>query len=261
MSEPMAAVRRRADRRGSPAVERVPAVRRIVLTGATGLVGRALIERCVGLGDVRLGAVARRRIDLPKGARMEFFVAEPAHWGETIAALNPHVVVCALGTTWHKAGKDEEAFRAVYEKLVLEVARAAKEAGARQFIALSSVGASLASKNRYLRIKGEVEQRLMKLHFDRLDILRPGLLRGRRQDDPRLGERLAALSSPLADCVLHGSLRRYRSIPARRVAEAILGLTTERANGRFVHEHDGLQRAIRRFGEWNEASPLNQAAQ
>ncbi|MGD9664626.1 MAG: NAD(P)H-binding protein [Novosphingobium sp.] len=257
MSEPRLAIQRRQDRRAVPGIERVPAIRRVMLTGATGLVGRALMECCVGLGDVRLTAVARRRVELPRGARMEFFVAEPAHWGETIAALRPHVVVCALGTTWQKAGKDEEAFRAVDERLVLDVARAAKEAGARQFIALSSVGASMGSKSMYLRVKGEVEQKLMKLHFDRLDILRPGLLRGNRQDDPRMGEQLARVIAPVTDCFLHGGMRRYRSIPACRVAEAILGLTTERANGRFVHEYDAMQRAIRRFADWHEATSLS----
>lgn len=223
--------------------------RRIALVGATGLVGRALMTRCVGRRGIRLGAIARRRIDLPPGARMEFFVADTANWGETIAALKPHVVVNALGTTWRKAGQDEAAFRAVDERLVLDVARAAKDAGVRQFISLSSVGADLASRHIYLRVKGEVEQALAKLRFGRLDVLRPGLLRGDRIEDSRPAERALMLASPVTDLLLQGQFRRLRSISAERLADAILGLTAERANGRFVHEHDALLRAARRVPE------------
>ena len=62
------------------------------------------------------------------------------------------------------------------------------------------------SKAFYLRVKGEVEAALTKLKFRRLDILRPGLLRGRRSDDRRPLERLAMLASPLSDPVTGQSL-------------------------------------------------------
>lgn len=220
---------------------------RIALAGATGLVGRAVVARCVGLAGVRLGAVARRRIDLPKGARMEMFVADPGNWAETIAAIRPQVAICALGATWRKANGDEQAFRAVDRDLVLAVARAARAAGARQFIFVSSVSADPASKHLYLRVKGEVEQELMKMRFGRLDIVRPGLLRGARIDDPRPRERAMMLASPLIDMALHGRYRAWRSISAGRLAEAVLGLAREKAGGRFIHEHDALMRAARRF--------------
>ena len=218
----------------------------MVLVGATGLVGRALMERTIGVRGIRLAAIARRRIPLPTGARMEMFVADTGHWAETMQALRPAVVVCALGTTWHKAGKDEAAFRAVDEELVLHVARMAKEAGVRQFILVSSAGADRMSRHLYLRVKGETEDALAKLRFSRLDILRPGLLKGKRLDDPRLGERLAMLASPLLDLALHGRYRNFRSIEATQLADVILQLTHERAGGRFVHDYDALLRALRR---------------
>jgi uncharacterized protein YbjT (DUF2867 family) len=75
---------------------------RICLVGATGLVGTALIAECIGREDVRLVAVARREVLLPKGARMEVLVADPAAWPDAIAASNASVLVSALGTTWQK---------------------------------------------------------------------------------------------------------------------------------------------------------------
>ena len=220
---------------------------RMVLVGATGLVGRTLIARSAAdRPGFRLAALARRRIDLPRGARMEMFVSEPAFWAETIAALKPEIVINALGTTWKKSGKSEEAFRAVDHDLVIAVGRAAKEAGTRHFIHISSAGASRMSRHLYLRVKGETEEDLARLRFNRLDILRPGLLRGRRLDDTRPAEALMQAASPLSDIFLQGQYRRYRSISADRLVDTIYGLARERAGGRFIHEHDALLRAARR---------------
>ena len=55
-------------------------------------------------------------------------------------------------------------------------------AGAEQFVVVSSVGADPASKNFYLRTKGEMERELSKLPFKALHILRPSLLIGKRAE-------------------------------------------------------------------------------
>lgn len=218
---------------------------RIALAGSTGLIGRAVIAIASRREDLRIAALARRETRLPPGARLEVFVAEPAKWGEVIEALRPVAVICALGTTWNKAGKDEAAFRAVDQELVLDVARAAKAHGVRRFVAVSSAGADSTSGNFYLRVKGEVERELAKVRFERLDILRPGLLRGRRGDDRRLAERLMIAASPAADLLLHGRFRAMRSIAAERVAEAALALALRKAAGRFVHDNEAILRAAR----------------
>lgn len=222
--------------------------KRICLVGATGLIGSQVIARAVTEPGIRVVGVARREVALPEGARMEMLIADPSGWDDAIAASGADVLVCALGTTWAKAGKDEAAFRAVDHDLVLACARAAKAAGIEHMIVVSSVGASIASSQLYLRVKGEVEDALAKLRFRRLDILRPGLLRGRRGEDRRPAERLGMLASPLADLLLHGQRRKYRSISADTVAQAIFALARQKAGGRFVHEHDAMRYAIRRSG-------------
>jgi uncharacterized protein YbjT (DUF2867 family) len=178
---------------------------------------------------------------------MEMLVADPAEWAQSVAAVAPDAVICALGTTWRKAGEDEAAFRAVDEVLVLRVARAAKEAQVSNFVLVSSVGAEPASRMFYLRVKAEVEAAVRKLRFHRLDILRPGLLRGPRDGDRRPGERLAILASPITDLFLRGERCRYRSIDARRVARAALQAAKEKARGSFVHDNEAIARLERRL--------------
>lgn len=218
---------------------------RIALVGATGLIGMSLIRLAVNRRDIRIIAIARRELALPPGARMEVLVADPEHWDDAIAAANADTLVCALGTTWKKAGKDEAAFRSVDQDMVLACGRAAKAAGIRQMIAVSSVGADPLTKNFYLKVKGETEQALGKLRMPRLDILRPGLLTGPREE-LRPAERLGMIASPLADMLMHGSYRKYRSIRAETVAQAVVGLTREAMAGRFVFEHDAMLRAARK---------------
>ncbi|EZP83431.1 Nucleoside-diphosphate-sugar epimerase [Novosphingobium resinovorum] len=217
-------------------------VTRICLVGATGLVGSAVMAEAVGREDVRIVGVGRREAVLPPGARMEMLVGEPIDWPGLIRAAQADVLVCALGTTIKAAGSQEQ-FRAVDHDLVRFTAEAGIAAGIGHMILVSSVEADRASRNFYLSVKGETEEALGRLGFGRLDILRPSLLRGTREEARPLEGAWQAFA-PLADhLALHGKLRRFRSIRARDVARAILTLGWERAQGCFVHEHDALKRA------------------
>ncbi|MBC7492709.1 MAG: NAD(P)H-binding protein [Novosphingobium sp.] len=232
------------------------APRTVILVGATGMIGRAVMARAVGRNSIRLHAIARREVPLPAGARMEMLLADPARWPEAIAAsgagsdlaTSADCIVIALGTTIAAVGGDKAAFRAVDHDLVLACAHAAKQSGIRQAIVVSSVGANAGARNFYLSVKGETEDALAKLHFTRLDVLRPGLLRGHREGPLRAGERIGMIASPLMDIALHGKARRYRSIRATTVADAALALVGARPDGRFVHEHDRLLRAAQKIG-------------
>jgi uncharacterized protein YbjT (DUF2867 family) len=144
-----------------------------------------------------------------------------------------------LGTTIKQAGS-QAAFRAVDHDLVLAVARAAKAAGARHCISVSSVGASAKSGSFYLRTKGEVEAELRAVGFDRLDMLRPGLLTGQRGGPWRPGESIGMALAPLTDLLMLGSARRYRSVPGASVARAMLRLAELGGSGVHVHEHDAI---------------------
>lgn len=218
---------------------------RVGLVGATGLIGRRLIEISSAGDDMRMVGIARREPVLPKGARVEMFVADADKWGEVLEAIKPRSLICALGTTWRKAGRDEAAFRAVDYDLIVATAEAAQKAGVQNFVMVSSSGADPRAQNFYMRTKGETEQAISKVGLHRVDILRPGLLKGARQDDLRPLEALAQIASPVLDPILPGNWQGYRSISADLVCEAAMGLAMRKAAGRFIHDNAAIKRAAR----------------
>ena len=121
-------------------------------------------------------------------------------------------------------------------------------AGAQNFVLISSVGAAMGSRSFYLRTKGEIEHNVEQLGFSRVDILRPGLLRGMRGSDRRLRERLGIALSPLTDRILQGPARKFRSLDAGLVARAALQFVQHDAEGDFVHVNDAIHRAARATG-------------
>ena len=213
--------------------------RRIILIGATGLVGRQAVDGLEAGGhDVR--TLARRA----SGRAANETVAEPARWPDLVGATGADLAICAIGTTMRAAGS-QAAFRAVDHDIAVAFAGAARAAGIRHMIAVSSVGADAGSRHFYLRTKGEMEQALIGLAFDRLDIIRPGLLRGERGAERRPGERLGIILSPVVNLLLRGRLDRYAAIDSALVAEAIVRLAETEGPGVFVHHNRDLRRLAR----------------
>lgn len=212
---------------------------KILIVGATGLIGGLLTRQLVEQGaDKKLHLLFRRpyREDVGKA---KIHVQLQENWPATIAKIKPDIVISCLGSTMKKAGS-KAGFAAVDRDLVGAVAAAAKAAGAKQFIAISSTMADSSASSFYLKTKGEAEDLMRAQKFARLDIIRPGLLRGERTNDNRLGERLAIAASPIMDLLLHGKLRRYRSILASDVAAAAELLIGQSALGEYVHENDDM---------------------
>jgi uncharacterized protein YbjT (DUF2867 family) len=94
-------------------------------------------------------------------------------------------------------------------------ARLAVDRGVRHYLLVSASGANTTSKNPYLRMKGELEEKVQTLPFGRISIFQPSLLLGNRVE-VRFGETAGAVLLPIL-CTIPG-LRRYRPIRGEEVA-------------------------------------------
>lgn len=219
----------------------------VLLAGATGLVGNAVLQHCLSDKGVAMVIVPTRRPVGFKHPKLRNIVmdlvagenGEPsAGLAEAIAKASSGKVdayISALGTTIKTAGS-REAFISVDRDLVVRFAEIAKQQNAKQIVFVSSVGATRQTSNFYLRVKGETEDLLERMKFHRVDILRPGVLLGPREDS-RPGEAIAQKLSFIYNPLLQGPLRRYRAISAEVVAAAILALLKKKESGIFIHEN------------------------
>ena len=192
--------------------------RRVLVAGASGLVGRCLLEQlCADPGVAVVHALVRRPLPVTHPKLQEHVVDFTA-----LPALPPvDEVYLALGTTIKTAGS-QQAFRAVDLDANLVVARAAQAAGARRAGLVSAMGAAAHSNLFYSRVKGELEEALAALHFDTLVIAQPSMLRGDRAalgQPVRPAEEWAARIGRLLGPILS---RRVRGIDAVDVAAALV---------------------------------------
>jgi len=224
--------------------------RRLLLAGATGLVGGEFLHEWLGDAGVAGRLLLPVRRELPDlDARVSPFLVDfdrvgadgelASQMADQLGGAGLDAYVCALGTTLRKAGS-REAFIAVDRDLVLRMARLARDLGASQALLVSSAGASRQSGNFYLRVKGEVEDALAAMGFERVDVLRPGLLLGARAER-RPGEAVAQALAPVFNPLLLGRLRQYRAVDAIAVARALRRLVGQPAPGVFFHDSAAIE--------------------
>ena len=203
-----------------------------IVLGSTGLIGKHLLTY-LGEKDLNVIAITRRSIkDIPKNASPmiidfdEFL--DQGHLPDC-----EHIYIC-LGTTIKKAGS-QESFKKVDLDYCLGFAKKARESGATTISLVTSVGANADSKNFYLKTKGKLENEIKAMGFDSVNIFQPGLLLGNR-DEIRPLEFLGQYGSFLLNMFLFGSLKKYRSIEASKVAHAMANSSNNNGINYFSYE-------------------------
>ncbi|MDN2710522.1 NAD(P)H-binding protein [Janthinobacterium sp. SUN118] len=206
----------------------------LILIGATGLVGRAVLR--LALADARVtGVVAPSRRALPAQPKLQAPVVDFDRLPADAPWWQADAVICTLGTTMKVAGT-RQVFRRVDHDYPLAAARLALAAGARAYVLNSAAGANASSRIFYNRVKGELERDLEQLGFASLTHVRPGLIGGEREV-ARAGEgaalRILRVLGPMLP-------PRWRINPAPRIASALLEAAIAAAPGVHVVASDRL---------------------
>jgi uncharacterized protein YbjT (DUF2867 family) len=206
----------------------------LLLVGATGLVGQSVLRQA--LADSRVTkVVALTRKPLPPEPRLENplvdFDALPADapWWKVDGGI------CTLGTTMRQAGSPL-AFRKVDVDYPLAVAKLLHQHGARSFAFNSSIGANPKARAFYMRVKGEVEQRLIAGGFPSLTLVRPSGILGPRAPNRRWEARTIRVFHSLRPILP----RHYRVVPADKIAKALLEAAIGAPPGVHIVESERL---------------------
>lgn len=192
-----------------------------IVIGATGEVGKAIVKELVKRPQFeKVTLIVRRQIDLPSPEtdenyrKIEQKLVDFDKLSESAEAFKGHQVgFSALGTTRAKAGA--EGFYRVDHDYVVESAKLTKEGGCKHFHLVTSGGANKNSFFLYPKTKGEAEEDVSKLGFERLSIYHPSLLLVNRVEK-RTGE---AVLQAIAKTIDFG---RWASIDVPVLARAIV---------------------------------------
>ena len=208
-----------------------------LVAGATGAVGRALVNQLLEDEEIALVQVLARRSIGRQHPRLSEFVTDfddlASFCGKHPQVLNVDAVFCCLGTTMRAAGS-REAFEKVDYHYVLKLAELASARKVPSFLMVSAVGANPKALAYYSRVKGRAEAAVSALPFTSLHVMRPSLLLGPR-DEHRPGEAVAQKLAPLLSSVLRGPLSRYQPVQTSAVAAEMISLAKQAQTGAYVH--------------------------
>ncbi|KAK4134897.1 protein FMP52, mitochondrial [Trichocladium antarcticum] len=173
-----------------------------LVVGSTGLVGSHILTTLLASDSASAVHTISRRAPKPASPKLHSIVeADTTQWAAKLAAITPPptTVLSALGTTRAAAGGIANQWKIDHD-LNVELARAAKQAGVRHFVFVSSAGTRglLANRVPYSQMKTGVEDSVKALEFETAIILRPAVILGRRETAQPGGDFFAGLVSGLA---------------------------------------------------------------
>jgi len=210
----------------------------VTLIGATGLIGSHLLELLQHddyFESVRV--LVRRTVSFnhPKIQVMVIDFSDEEAYKTGIAGSD--AVFCAVGTTNHKIKGDKAAYRKVDFDIPVNAARYCVKTGCPNFLLVSSVGANSKSNNFYIRLKGEVEDRVRSINIHAVSVFRPSMLLGKRQEF-RLGETIAqALMVPVSFLIPP----LYRPIKAYDVARSMVAASKKDTSGFQIYHYKEMK--------------------
>ncbi len=201
---------------------------RLLLAGATGLVGRSVLHLALADDRVRQVVAVTRR-PLPAHPKLENPQVDFEMLPDAASWWSVDAVICALGTTIRTAGS-QAAFRRVDHDYVVAIAELARRHGAGAFALTSAMGADARSRIFYNRTKGQTEDSVAACGYASLTIVRPGVIGGERRES-RPAEFAALQLLRILAPVLP---RQFRISPAARIAQVLLDSVLEARPGRRV---------------------------
>ena len=191
---------------------------KMLVAGSTGLVGKTLITDF--LKEHEVIAISRRPFVFPNNVKQELidfnkdFSLKPAD----------HFFICLgypleLLDLIYMRDKIKPKFEEVDFGLVIKLAKMALDVGIKDISVISSVMADKNSLNHYLKIKGEMEEEIKKLSFNKINIFRPSHLLGERENKIGLDVQIFEKVTNIFGQVLPSQLKDFKNVEARTLAK------------------------------------------
>ena len=189
--------------------------KKVVMIGATGAVGGACAAALAGRAAVT--ALGRRTEDGLAADQHVVDLADPASYAAHLEGQD--AAICCLGVG-EPSNVSRAEFRRIDHDIPLAFATACRAAGVSGFSLLSSVGADAGSRIFFARSKGELEDGLRALAFDRLSLFHPSMILTPK-NRYGLSQALTLAIWPRLTPLFQGPMKKLRGIPVARLGRAI----------------------------------------
>ncbi|MFT6328378.1 MAG: hypothetical protein ACJAYN_000298 [Bermanella sp.] len=193
-----------------------------LVLGASGLVGKALVnqlcqdERYSQVTCLVRSPLSKVQYHDPLN-KIQAIVIDFEELQDYQGYFSVEHVYCCLGTTIKQAGSQSN-FRRVDFQFVHVAAQLTRAQRAKSFVWISSVGANAKSRSFYLKVKGELENAILRMpQLDNAAAVRPSFLLGHRAQK-RTAESVGINIVKLLSPIMLGSLAKYRPVSANQVA-------------------------------------------
>ncbi len=209
-----------------------------IIIGATGLVGSQLTDRLLSDNRYNLVKIFVRKSMGINHPKLEEHVVDFDKFKTWRHEIFGDELFSAMGTKIKKAGSKEAQYKIDFT-YQFEFAEAASENGVEKYLLVSSAGANVKSRNFYLRMKGELDEKVAEIPFKQINIFRPSILAGERKERRR-GEQIG-ISVIKFFAQIIPPLRKYRPIEAAIVAEAMIKVANQTNQSKImVYELDKI---------------------
>lgn len=190
-----------------------------VVLGATGLIGSALLEQLLtndAFSTVRV--LVRRPISI-QHPKLEVLITDFSDYDAYRKNLGTgDCIFSCIGTTNAKVKGDKLLYRSIDFDIPVNAARFGKEAGFKQYLLVSAIGADACSRIFYSRLKGEVEEMIAGYKYKSFHVFRPSFLAGRKPNE-RTGEAILTTLFQFFSLLIPS---KYKAIEAAEVAKAMI---------------------------------------
>lgn len=205
-----------------------------VVLGATGLIGSYLVEQLLAddaFSTVRV--LVRKPISL-QHPKLEVCITDFPDYDAYKRNLGTgDSIFSCIGTTNEKVKGDKLLYRSIDFDIPVNAARFGKEAGFKQYLLVSAIGADAGARIFYSRLKGEVEEMIATYQFKSFHVFRPSFLAGRKSNK-RTGETLITTLFKIFSFLIPS---KYKAIAATDVAKAMMKAAKAGKEGLSVYHY------------------------
>lgn len=205
-----------------------------VIIGATGATGREITEQLLNISEIKsITALVRRELS-SSHPKLKQVITDFEQLESYSSFITGDIAYSCLGTTLKIAGSKEAQWKVDYT-YQMQFAEICAKNSIPAFALISAMGANPKSKIFYSRMKGELEEGVKKLNFEKLLIAQPGPLI--RPGSDRKMEII--MGKVLGFITAMGVLKRYTPVTTATLAKAVVANSLKNFEGvRILGVHE-----------------------